>query len=160
MGTLTNTTAEVQVALDGAFASIYLDGGSTAQSIANGASYVKSTGFATNGNSSNMTTDVANDKVTATVAGTYQVNVSCSFTGDTNNTNWFGAIFVDGVEQGNIHFQRKIGAAADVGTANASGLVHITSVPVDIDFRLRHGGVAAEDFTPVYMNLSAHLTGQ
>jgi len=160
MGTLTQTFEQIQVALDGAHASIYLDSGVTAQSIANGASYVKSTGFATNGNSSNMTADVANDKITATVAGTYQVNISCSFIGDTNNTNWFGAIFVDGVEQGNIHFQRKIGTASDTGSANASGLVNITSVPVDIDFRLRHDNGTAENFTAKYLNLSAHLAGQ
>ena len=137
MGTLTQTTAEVQVAIDGAYSSIYVDDNSTAQSIATGASYVKIDAFDTDGNSSNCTSAAASDKITVTKSGTYHATVSCSFTGASSNTNWFGAIFVDGVEQPNCHFERKLGTGGDYGSVAVSGLLAITATK-DVDFRVRH----------------------
>ena len=158
MGQLTQTTAEVQTALDGAFASIYVDDNSVVQSIASGASYVKITSFASDGNSSNCTSDATNDKVTVTTTGTYHATVSCSFTATGSNTNWFGAIFVDGVEQSNCHFERKIGTGGDYGSATVSGLINVTATK-DVDFRLRHDG-STQDVTVRYCNLMVHLVGQ
>ena len=159
MGQLTQTTREVQVALDGAHASIYVDDNSVAQSIASGATYVKIDAFDTNGNSSNCTPDAANDKITITKDGTYHATCSVSFTGSGSNVNWFGAIFVDGVEQSNVHFERKIGTGGDYGSASVSGLLTISGAPKDVDFRLRHDG-ATQNVTVRYCNLMVHLVGQ
>lgn len=159
MGQLTQTTQEVQTALDGAHASIYVDDNAVGQSIASGASYVKIDAFDTNGNSSNCTPDAANDKITITTAGTYHATCSVSFTATSSNTNWFGAMFVDGVEQGNVHFERKIGTGGDYGSATVSGLITVGTVPVDLDFRVRHDG-STQNVTVRYANLMVHLVGQ
>lgn len=159
MGQLDQTTEEVQVALDGAFASIYVDDNAVTQSIVNGASYVKVDAFASDGNSSNCTADAANDKVTVTTTGTYHATISCSFTATGSNVNWFGALFVDGVEQSNCHFERKIGTGGDYGSATVSGLINVTATK-DVDFRVRHDDGTAKDLTVRYCNLMVHLVGQ
>lgn len=160
MGQLTNTTAEVQTAMDGACACIYIDGGAAAQTIATGASYVKCTAFATNGVAINATADAANDKLTLTKDGTYHITISCSFTGATNLINWFGAVFVDGTEQDNIHYERKLGTGGDFGSASSSGIVTVSGAPVDVDFRVRHDRGSDDDITVKYCTLMAHLVGQ
>lgn len=154
------TKTEVDTAIGGAHGSIYVDDGAVAQTIATGASYVKVTAFTTDGNSNNITTDAANDKITFTVPGTYHATASCSFTAATNLVNWFGAMFLDGVEQDNLHFERKIGTGGDYGSATLSGLINVTTVPADVDFRVRHDKVSSDDITVRYSNMMVHLVGQ
>ena len=162
MAQLTQTTAEIQKDLDGVCAEIYIDSGSTAQSITNGASYVLITGFSAdgaNGVSINGTADKANNKLTLTENGTYEVKFHISFNGDSSNENWFFAIFNGGVEAGNIHSHRKIGTGSDVGSTGAEGLITVSSAPVDIDLRTRHGNATAENITVEYGNVTAVRIG-
>lgn len=159
MGQLTQDFTQVQDDFDGLYACIYVDDNLVAQTIATGASYTKVTAFATNGVSSNATPDAANDKITITKAGTYHITVSCSFTGATNGINWFGTVFVDGVEQSNIHFERKLGTGGDYGSATISGLVTIAANK-DVDFRVRHDRGSNDDITVRYCTMQVHAVGQ
>lgn len=145
------------VATDSTYAEIYVTDGVAAQSIAAGVTYVKSTGFTTNGQSANCTADATNDKITITKTGKYRVYGHFSFTGDSNST-FRGAAFLNGVEQDDVHWIRKI-AANDAGSASGSGIISITSVPVDLDFRIRHDQVGAVSITPVYANLGVIRLG-
>lgn len=145
------------VATDNVYAEIYVSDGSAAQSIAAGTTYAKSTCFTTNGQSANCTADASNDKITITKTGKYRVYGHFNFTGDSNST-FRAAAFLGGVEQDDVHWIRKI-AANDAGSASASGIIAVTSVPVDLDFRVRHDQVGAVSITPVYANLGVLRLG-
>jgi len=56
------------------FAGIYINDNDVAQTIGAGATYVKLTGTATNGESNNCTADGANTKITTTKAGIYKIS--------------------------------------------------------------------------------------
>lgn len=144
----------------GIYAGIYVADGATAQSIANGATYTKSTAFVTNGLSANCTPDVANDKITITKTGKYMVIGTCSFTSGTNSVVWKSAAFLDGVEQGNIHWARKVGTGSDVGSASFMGIINVTSVPVDLDVRFRHDQAGSINITVVYSNITVNYIGE
>ena len=136
-----------------AYAGIHVHGNSTAQSIANGASYVKVINFADNGPSRNCTPDAANDQIAIGSAGVYRIEGAFSFTAS-NNKTFFGTVFIDGVEVDSIHWTRKIGVAGDVGNASFTGLLPVTAGQV-IDFRVRHDDTSPGDVTFSYMNLNA-----
>jgi hypothetical protein len=154
------TKTEVDLQLGGCFAGIHIhDSAAGAQSIANGVTYTKVTGFDDNDASRNCTSDSANDKITITVAGVYKVEAAISFTGTGNSVSWFGTVFLDGVEKDPIHFQRKIGVGGDFGSAPLSGEVVVSSVPVDLDFRIRHDDTVSRDFTMTYGNLNVFRLG-
>ena len=155
MATITQTEFEEQI--EGVYAEIYVHEGVTAQSIATGAGYTKSTAFTTNGVSNNCTADATNDKITITKAGTYKIECSLSFTASADN--WFGSIFVDGTEQDKIHFERKIGVGGDYGSTQFGGLVTVATAPVDVDLRFRSDSVSNEDLTVRYANLNVNRTG-
>ena len=151
---------EVDLQLGGCFAGMHIhDSLAGAQSIPNGLTYTKVVGFLDNGASRNCTSDAANDKLTITVAGVYKVEGAISFTGSGTNVTWIGAAFLDGAEQDAIHFQRKIGVGGDYGAAPLSGEVVVTSVPVDLDFRVRHDDGTAKDFTMTYGNINVFRMG-
>jgi hypothetical protein len=144
---------------EGIFGGIHMhDASAGAQSINNGATYVKVTGFTDNSLAMNTTPDVANDKITLTVPGTYKVEWNCSFASGTNGINFFGAVYSAGVEQDQIHWERKIGTANDVGSASASDYITITGT-TDIDCRVRHDGGAAVNFTMNYSQFTATYVG-
>ena len=159
MGQLTNTTAEVQEQMDGIYAEIHCNDNTTTQNIATGASYVKVTNFDTNGESNGCTADQANDKITITKNGEYKVEVSVSFTAATGNVNWFGAIFIDGVEQDGIHFERKLGSGGDYGALQIGGVASVTTAPVDVDVRFRHDRLSDDLMTLRYANLNVVRIG-
>lgn len=136
------------------FAEIHVHDASTAQSITNGTTYTKLTAFTDNGLSENCTPDAANDKITATKTGIYRVTCSISASAGTVNLLWNASVFVGGVEQDQIHWQRKITTVGDVGSMSMSGYVDVTSANTDIDVRVRHDGGASANFTVVYANLN------
>ena len=138
-----------------AYAEIHTHDGSTAQSIPTGLTYTKITSLTDNGASSNCTADAANNKITITEAGDYKIDSSMSFFSSVNNTVFFVSAFAGGVEQNNIHFTRKVATAADIGNASACGIATINTVPVDLDFRVRHDGAGSTDLTIQYMNINA-----
>jgi hypothetical protein len=144
---------------DGTFAEIYVADGSTAQSIPTGTTYTKCTLFTTNGASSNCTADATNDKITITKAGKYRVSGTFSMKSGTNNVEFKGTVFYDGTEQSNIHWERKIGVAGDVGNASFSGIL-TAAANKDIDLRIRHDNAGSIDFTLTYANISICYLGE
>jgi hypothetical protein len=155
-------TATVQFGLvyeNGTYAEIYVADSSATQSIATGSTYVKCTLFTTNGLSNNCTADVSNDKITITKAGIYSVSGSFHFISGTANVVWNGAAFLDGVEQSQVHWKRKASTATDDGSTSFTGFVDVTSVPVDLDFRLRHDNGGSVDFELSYGNLNVQYVG-
>ena len=151
-----------RIVSSGTYAEIYCNDASTTtvQGIAAGATYVKITAFTTNGLSKNMTADATNDKITITKAGRYRVEGSFSFADNLPNIVWFGAVFLGGTEQDQLHFSRKIGAGGDVGNSGLSGFISVASVPADIDFRVRHNGVGSVDIAFAYANLNCNYLGE
>jgi hypothetical protein len=159
MGQLTHTTAEVDEQLDGVFAEIYTDNSATAQTIVTGVTPVKVINFLSNGDSSNCTADQANNKIILTKNGEYKITITTSFSASAGGDNWFGSIFVDGVELDDVHFERKIGNAGDHGVASATGMYHCTACPEDVDFRIHHDDAGSIDITKTYMNLNVFRMG-
>ena len=137
------------------YGSIYVDGGTVAQTIAQGATYTKSTGFTTDGNDSGGISDVANNQLILT-RGAWHITAAISFSTDTDNNNVIGPLFLDGTEQGNLHFHRKVGNQNDVGSAAIAGIVVVDQDTEALDLRLRHDVVGTEDITVVYANLNGH----
>lgn len=143
----------------GTFAGIHVHDASTAQTIATGTAYAKITAFTDNDPSNDCTADAANDKITITRAGVYKVGGSASFYSDTNNVTWKATAFLDGVEQDNVHWECKIGTGADLGNASFSGFIDVTSVPVDLDLRMRHDQGGDVALTITYSNLNVSFEG-
>jgi len=148
------------ITYDGCFAGIHVHDASTAQSIANGATYVKLTAFTDNDGSSNCTADAANDKITITKTGYYRVEGSFSFSSGTANVEWFGSLFAGGVEINSVHWTRKVGTAGDVGNAGFTGIIDITTANTDVDIRLRHDNAGSVDITVSYANLNVTYVGE
>ncbi len=137
------------------YGSIYVDGGAVAQTIAQGATYTKSTAFTTDGNDSGGISDVANDQLVLT-RGAWHITAAISFFTDTNSNDVIGALFLDDVEQGNLHFKRRIGTGSDIGSASIAGIVVVDQDTETLDLRLRHDVTGDEDITVVYANLNGH----
>lgn len=144
---------------DGTFAEIHVHDGVTAQSIPTGATYTKLISFNNNGESANCTPDQANGKITITKTGRYLINHSWSGLSDTSNTVFWGTVFLDGVEQDQMHWKRKFGIASDVGSCSATGIILVTSAPLDLDFRVRHDDGGSIDLTTEYANLNINFVG-
>lgn len=142
-----------------AYASIYVDNGNTAQSIPTGTTYTKITAYTTNGQSANCTPDAANDKITITQAGVYSVTYTASYTADVNNVTFRGAVFLGGVEQGNIHSGGQMGLQGAMRSTACSGFINVATVPVDIDVRIRHDNGGTVAITHVYANLNIDRIG-
>jgi len=137
-----------------AYGGLHVHDNSTPQSVATGAVYTKMTAFADQELTYNATSEA--DSVTVDVQGAYLVNGSFSLTSGTNNVITFGTVFVNGVEQDNVHFQRKIATGTDVGSCSISGIVYMNAGDY-IDFRMRHDNGAAVDITLSYANLTVTL---
>src|SRR5512139_2716087 len=84
------------------FGGIHVHDASAAQSIATGTTYTKLTCYTDNNAAQNVTPDAANDKITLTIAGYYQVSGSFNFADGTNNVVWRIAPFLNGTEQDHI----------------------------------------------------------
>ena len=155
-----DTDVDGRVTEQGTLADIHVHDNATAQSIPAGATYAKSTVFADNGFSKNCTADAANDKITFTKTGLYKVDGSFSFASGTNNVTFFGSVFLNGVEQDQIHWTRKVATAGDVGSASFTGFIDVTTVGWDLDFRIRHDQVGAINLTISYANLNVSYLGE
>lgn len=155
------TKTQVDEQLAGVFAEIYCHDNAVSQSIPAGAGYTKIINFTANGDSQYDVADYTNNKITITRAGHYTIVFSISFTGATANVNWFPAVFIDDVEQNNIHFQRKISTAGDYGSSQVEGFgdIVVGDVPVDVDARVRHDSAGAVNLTMVYGNIKATRVG-
>lgn len=155
-----NTEINGYLSQEGIFGGIHLHDNSTGQNIGTGVTYTKITSFTDNEYSANVTSDAANDKITITKAGIYRVSGSFSFESDTPNVVFFGAPFLGGIEQDNIHFNRKVSVAGDVGSASFTGFIDVTTAPVDLDFRVRHDNGGTVAITLTYANINIEYLGE
>lgn len=144
----------------GTFASINVHDATMTQSIPTGDTYTKFTGFDINGATSNCIADATNDKITITKTGIYKVDFSCSFGSGTANTVWRAVVFVNGVENDQCHFARKITTANDLGSASFTGLIDITTASWDVDVRLRHDNGGSVNFITRYADLVITYLGE
>jgi hypothetical protein len=141
-------------------AEIYVSGGSTAQSFPAGATYTKCTAFTTNLRSKNCTADAANDKITITIPGEYQVSMSNNGSSGSANVSWHSGIFLTdsanptGIICPNIMRDCDLVDVNTKGSFSNNGSVRVENVPADIDFRIRHDDAGAVNFTVVNANIS------
>lgn len=123
-----NTTGDISpqdlrdflVSSQGGYGSIYVNGGSTAQTGITGTP-AKMTGFATNGISSGTTPDHGNDLVTVDVSGDYLINASVSFVGSSSDV--FQVEIYNNTTGTGYAFNRFISAGGDTGAAACSALI-------------------------------------
>lgn len=158
-GVEVNDADERYMLRTGIYGGIHVHDNSTDQEIASGSTYIKVTQFTDNEPSSDVTSDAANNKITITKAGNYRISGSFSFSTNPANINVFGTVFLDGVEKDSVHFVRKISNANDIGNAGFTGIIDVTSVPVDLDFRVRHDSGGAIDMLFVYANMNVKFEG-
>jgi hypothetical protein len=144
-------TAADFVGAAGAYAFIYTARGSTAQT-GIGTSFVKLTGFASDGAAADATPDQANNKITVNTTGTYQISLDVSFSGSSSATFSF-EVYVNGASI-DLGLQRKLGTAGDVGNSGCGGLAAITTGQ-DVEVYVKADG-ASKSITPVYLNLFVH----
>ena len=145
---------------EGAFAEIYVADGSTAQSIATGATYTKLDGFATDGVQRNATAASATDKITITNTGIYKVTASINGSSGGANITFKYSVFLNGVEQDQCHSHRKYAGAGDNGSSAITCFIDSTTADWDIDLRARHDDGGAVNFTPTYMTLDLNYLGE
>ena len=154
-----DTNIDGMLTQDGIFGGIHVHDASTAQAIATGTSYVKSTAFTDDDLSSNVTSDYANDKITVPEIGVYQIDATYSMSSGTANVALFGTIFLDGVEQDQCHFTHKLATVNSVESAGITCFVNVDSVDEDIDFRVRHDNGGSVDITISYANMHILYVG-
>jgi len=141
------------------FGELHTHDNSTPTAVATGTTYTKFDQWQNNGVSNNCTVDANNNKITITTAGKYFVTGSFSASSSVANINILGSVFLGGAEQDHIHFTRKIATANDIGSMNVCGILDVASVPVDLDFRMRHSSGGSVNITMVYSNLSIMQCG-
>ena len=140
-----------------AFGEIHLHDGATAQTIPSGTTYTKLTSFQHNGYGVNCTPNVANNKIIITSAGYYVVNGSFSFESNRSNIIIKASVFLNGVEQDQIHFGKKIASAGDVGCGSFTGVIQVPTVNADIDVRVRHDYGSTVDIIMLYSNFNVEF---
>lgn len=109
------------------YGEIYVKDNATADTIATGTP-TQVLRFDTNGQSNGTTPDHTNDHITIDNSGKYLVTISCSFSG-TGSVNWQFDCYKNNGDTifNNLHTDRKIGAAGDVGSISMSGIVDLTA---------------------------------
>ncbi len=152
-------SAGIAFLLTGCFGGIHVHDATASQTIASGSTYTKLTCFTDNDPSSNCSADAANDKITLTKTGYYQVFGKISTTASINNVLIKMAAFFGGVEQNNCHSQTKLGAAGDIDTLQVVGIIDCTSENTDLDLRLAHNNASNVDVTIKYANLNVQWIG-
>jgi len=105
-----------------------------------------------------INTSIASSQITVSKAGYYLVQCTSSFTHATNNTVIHHSLFVDGVEDTRLEFERKIGAGGDVGYAGGSVLILLTAGQV-LDIRAKSVSNTG-NLTTNHFNLNVMLVGE
>ena len=113
------------------YAQIYSENVGATLTITTGGTYEQFTGFATNGSSNDCTPNQANNKITATKPGLYLVFFQCSFSGTISAEVSF-QIRLDGANQPQCHFIRKLGTGGDIGSGSLMGIIDVDSASEDI----------------------------
>lgn len=143
-----------------AFAEIYVkDGVATISCDADNAD-VKVTQFTTNGLSNNCTADAANDKITFTQTGKYQVKVCLVVSIDAGAvTDVIANVYLNGTIQNNIHANHNMTSANPNTHICLSGFVDVTTAAWDLDVRLNVTDTNARAVTVTDANLSVVQIG-
>lgn len=134
----------------GDYGEISIDDNGSGQTLDTSGQWYKITQFDTNGESSGMTPDQANNKITVARAGTYTVTFSCSFNG-TASTVYHFDIYVDGAPQHQLAMERGIGTANDVGAVSITGFI-VAGAGEDVEIY-----VSADGNTKNYLQGHANL---
>ena len=140
------------------FAEIYIVDNAVAQTIPTGAVYTKLTGAATNGQSNGCTADGVNAKITTITAGRYKIDAHFNGSVDTANTEFQGAIFVDGVIQNNLRCAVEFVAANKACSSSLTGIIDVAAAK-DIDFRVIHDDGGDVDLTIEHANINVTMIG-
>ena len=156
MGTINKLTAQLNVLADGVYGGIHQHDNAVVQAIPTGTTYTKLTLWADNDPSNHTTPDEATGTITLDVAGDYKVECQLSIKSGTNNTTVFVSAFLDGVEQQQCHFTRKISTAGDVGSGSFTGILTATAGQV-LDLRIRHDLGTSVNITNRYGGLNCQL---
>lgn len=128
--------------------------GSVTQAIPAGTTPIKLTCFGTNEYAVNLTADQANDKLTTTIAGVYDLSAMWSGYVGTAADAFLG-IFVDGV-LADVTTMEKFGATGSTQTESiqSSASLYIAEGK-DIDLRVYHSDAASNSFVTTRALLSA-----
>jgi len=147
------------VQLDGVYGEISVNNNVIPQSIpSDPVVYTKLDTWTSNGVSEGVTSEYLNGQIKILSAGNYKLEASLSFKSGTGNIISDCSIFVDGVEQNQAHFSRKISTAGDVGSASITSIAQLNENSI-VDIRLKHDNVSSVDITIVYGNLNVELVG-
>jgi hypothetical protein len=141
---------------DGIFGEIHVHDNLTSQAIPNGATYTKLNVWSDNGPSKGVIPNKVTGEITLPSAGIYKIEGSLSFRSGTGNVVHNCSVFLDGIEQDNDHFSRKVAVANDVGSASVTGFVVATAGQV-VDIRMSHDDASPVDVTINYGNLNVQL---
>lgn len=146
--------------LSGSYAGIYVQNGSTAQSVPTGSTYTKLTGFTTDMVANDCTADAASDKITITRTGHYKVSGTISFSlSNTFGTSTYWSAFLDGSEIASAQSVFRPATNNMPYTTGFSGFVDVTSAPLDLDMRMYHSNGAAVDVTLISTQLTVERLG-
>lgn len=151
------TGIKIEKTINNIYGEIHVHDNSTSQAIPNSAViYTKLNIWSDNGLSNLMTPNYLTGEITASETGTYKIEASLSFRSGTSNVVTACSIFINGVEQDNAHFTRKISVAGDVGSASITGVADIVAGQI-IDIRMKHDDASPVNITVVYGNLNVEL---
>jgi hypothetical protein len=161
-GKFTTGTFSGVVTSLGTYGGIYVYDGATAQSIGTGSTPITLTCFAAaggaNGLASDMTVDKANNKITVTRAGTYQIIWTLSFLSGTNAVQWEAYPFYGSTQM--------VGAGALIFANNNAQAVCMTAhgyatIPANTDITLRvyHNNGGSVNITVGHANINVTRVG-
>jgi len=136
------------------FGQIYTDSAQVVN-LAVAATYYQITGMTAD---ININTSIASSRITVLKAGYYLVQCTSSFTHVTNNTVIHHSLFVDGVEDTRLEFERKIGAGGDVGNAGGSVIIFLDANQV-LDIRAKSVSNTG-NLTTNHFNFNVMLVGE
>jgi hypothetical protein len=151
-----NTGIKVDKILGNIYGEIHVHDNATSQSIVNGVTYQKLNVWSDNGLSKLTTPDYLNSEITISETGEYKLEVSLSFSSGTGNIVTLCSIFINGVEQDQAHFTRKVSVANDIGSASITAIANVTAGD-KVDVRMKHNNASPVDITIVYGNLNVEL---
>jgi len=114
------------------YAEIYTTGGAGSSNCTTGGTFQKLDQFATNGIDREAVSDQANNKITLTNAGYYNVDFGASFDG-TNGTEIQFKVYLNGVAQNNIHIHRTLGTPSIIGSGSRSGRIYAATAGLDLE---------------------------
>lgn len=141
------------------FGEIYAAANTTASTISTQNVWYQFTGFNTNGQSNLTTPDHTNDHITITKAGIYKIDFNVSFSGGGGKTYEVAVYKNNGAtELTNIHIERKLGTAGDIGSAAASGFCSCSANDT-IELWIRCTDVATANATIRDANLNVLQVG-